>query len=86
MGWDLADPVATANGIVDKKARNLEKRKVYFVFFFSPTTLISFSLLCFLVYNKLRCFLNPFLTCFFFYNFLFNPPYRTSFLERAVPF
>ncbi|CAI8027881.1 Caprin-1 [Geodia barretti] len=27
VGWDLADPVATANGIVDKKARNLEKRK-----------------------------------------------------------
>ena len=30
--WDVSDPVSTASGIIDKKARNLEKRKVLCVY------------------------------------------------------
>ena len=35
--WDVSDPVSTASGIIDKKARNLEKRKVLCVYMYVYT-------------------------------------------------
>ena len=43
-GLDLGDPVATANAIVDKKARNLEKRRVRGIIFCTYILSLSLSL------------------------------------------